>query len=226
MYLGLQTALTALARPYNFGIKKLTVLRLAWFSVLRMRLSVSVSRRLLLSPCSRMLKSLSAQLSASIRLSSVLSPVFIRKVSLRLTGNLQLNPKAFVDIDSCRFEPLSMFGRCVTSGSSTAISTLAVRVWFSDHMRHSSHDSAPLVHLSEDVSSWSAQLLSPWVHCLDPGVPVSFFVNPHGALGLWDDAHAHVVLVQNPMPRLASVLLVTHHEWLVCPKPHIAVGLG
>ena len=142
-----------------------------------------------------------------------------------LDGQFAAQPQAFVDIDSCRFEPLQRVWQMRTSGSSTAISTLAVRVWFSDHMRHSSHDSAPLVHLSEDVSSWSAQLLSPWVHCLDPGVPVSFFVNPHGALGLWDDAHAHVVLVQNPMPRLASVLLVTHHEWLVCPKPHIAVGL-
>ena len=132
---------------------------------------------------------------------------------------------AYVDNESCWFAPLQRIWQTSSHGSLSSRGTLAVRVWYSDHLRHSSHDSAPVVHLTVDSFSWSAQLLAPWVHCLDPAVPVSFFVTPHGALGPWDDVQAHVTLVQNPLPGLASVLLVSHLVGHGYQMPHIAVGL-
>ena len=130
-----------------------------------------------------------------------------------------------VDSALCCFEPLHRIWQNRQGGSSSRSGTFAVRVWYSDHLRHPRHGSAPVVHLSSDVSTWSAQLLFPWAHCLDPDAPVAFYVYPHGALGPWDDVHAHVTLVQNPMPGLASVLLNVQPDWGVCGQQSVVVGL-
>ena len=138
-------------------------------------------------------------------------------------GSHELSPVVDVDFTLCDVEPLRVLWQQGCTGSSRH-KPFAVCVWYSDHLRHAGHHSAPVVYLEADVSCWPSRLLAPWAHCIDPTTPVSFFVNPHGALGAWDTADAHVTIVQNPLPDIASVLLAVFDPWEFQRPPQLSIA--
>ena len=78
-----------------------------------------------------------------------------------------------------------------------------------------------------DVSdgSWLEVLTQPWLSCIDRGSNLKvLLVQPRG-LPLGDASDAHVMLLQNPIPDLASVLFVLQDVAVAPPRitPSVAV---
>ena len=106
-----------------------------------------------------------------------------------------------------------------------AVGPLRVTVWFSDHLRPHDCLGSALAMLDVSDGSWLEVLTQPWLSCIDRGSNLKvLLVQPRG-LPLGDASDAHVMLLQNPIPDLASVLFVLQDVAVAPPRIKLSVAV-
>ena len=103
--------------------------------------------------------------------------------------------------------------------------TVAVQVWFSDHLRPHVSPEPAIVHLPQSAALWTTALTQPWESLICAGSVISCFLAHPRGLGLGHSCVADVILVQNPLPDIASVLMVFFPDGAVQDPPHIGLAL-
>lgn len=108
---------------------------------------------------------------------------------------------------------------------SPAQCSLQVRVWFSDHLRPHAHEEVPVVTLPQEWQGELKVLLQPWLSHLDLGAEIDLCLVQ--SRGLFSDVEvdAQVVLLQNPIPHLSSVLMALFESGTVHAPPICRLAL-
>ena len=84
-----------------------------------------------------------------------------------------------------------------------------VHSWYLDHERHPRQRAARVVFLGADPTQWRSLLLEAWHDCVRHDLEAIFHgVKPHPFSDLGGD-EVHIIITQNPLPGLASLLLST-----------------
>jgi len=104
-----------------------------------------------------------------------------------------------------------------------ALSPFHVQVWYSDHLRHPVSIAAPIVALFPG-QDWAQLLLQSCLPLLDRSTPVMPYLLMYPDVDRSDGVDAHVVLVQNALPGLSSIMCVSSLPDLRVILPRLRVG--
>lgn len=105
--------------------------------------------------------------------------------------------------------------------------SMMVMVWYSDHIRFPICTRGKRVTLQGPIDRWYRTLLRPWAHEIWPHDEVQLFLVRPPPPRNCDEIHAHVLVLQHPLPDLKTILIAVQPpdsqdsvaSWKTVPVP-------
>ncbi|CAL1126924.1 unnamed protein product, partial [Cladocopium goreaui] len=85
--------------------------------------------------------------------------------------------------------------------------TIRAAVWYSDHVRRPWSEDCRTVTLDANLDLWHAHLVAAWEDWMLPDRQIEIVVVRPVPLGANEDAHFHVIILQQPQPMTKTVIL-------------------
>lgn len=102
---------------------------------------------------------------------------------------------------------------------------LAIQVWFSDHFQCPDPGRAPVVELSDRRDHWSREILSPWRHLVNASSEIEMHLVQSKDLDWGFAADVGVILVQNPVRFVHTVVFALFPDGDLRSTPHLQLAL-
>ena len=101
----------------------------------------------------------------------------------------------------------------------------AIQVWFSDHLQCPDPGFAPVVELSDACDHWAREILLPWQQLIDASSEIEMHLVQSSGLAWGFAADVGLILVQNPVCSLNTVVFAIFPEGNLRSTPHLQLAL-